>query len=586
MELESAYYWRFAIVLYGDRVLVSNLDRQSNLLCLERETFDLLIIGGGITGACLAYDAATRGIKTALIEKSDFGHATSSASSKLLHGGIRFLQQLRFDKARESAFERVYFQNLAPHLCRYVPFLVPTFPGLKSGRAFLGAGAAVYTAVSLGQNRKARFPQSEVPPLRMISRADVIERVPWLGSDWKGTGALVLPECHMKNSERMTLALIHAAADAGAVVANYTGAASIDVSKRHVGAVTVSTEEGSTFEIQAKAVANCAGPWLGKVDAAAIGHGESLISSFFRGAHLVLRNIDLECALALPTPQKIQGITGRGGRHVFLIPWRDHVLLGTSYAPHGGDIDRVMPTENDVKQLLDAVNTGLGSRLLTHDHIAHAFAGIYPITAAEVKNEQYQGASDYIVTDHGKARGPRGYFSIFGAKFTTARKLAESACDAIAAHIGKPVGPCITRNSTIAADDIPDPEAYKEDIVARDSGQLDSRIVENLYDNFGQDLEKVLETAAAEPRLLERIADDRDDILAVAVYCARNEMIVHLDDFVFRRTGLGTIGNPGRTAVEHCAGLIGSELQWSPEKIGDEAEKTLSQFPVFPGGGE
>ena len=173
---------------------MTNLDRQSNLRRLEAETFDLLIVGGGITGACLAYDAATRGIKTALIERSDFGHATSSASSKLLHGGIRFLQQLRFDKVRESAFERVYFQNLAPHLCRYIPFLVPTYPGFKSGRAFLAAGAAAYTAVSLGQNRKALYSQNKVPLPGLSGRTEVIDRVPWLGADWRGTGALVLPE--------------------------------------------------------------------------------------------------------------------------------------------------------------------------------------------------------------------------------------------------------------------------------------------------------------------------------------------------------------------------------------------------------
>jgi glycerol-3-phosphate dehydrogenase len=395
---------------------VTNLDRQANLRRLEAEEFDLLIIGGGITGACLAFDAATRGIKTALIEKSDFGHATSAASSKLLHGGIRFLQQLRFDKVRESAFERVYFQNLAPHLCRYVPFLVPTFPGLKSGRTFLAAGAAVYSAVSFGQNRKARHAQSRVPPPKLIGRDEVVSRVPWLGSDWPGTGALVLPECHMKNSERMTLALVRAAADAGAAVANYARADSIDVSSRNVGPVTIAIEDGSTFEIRASAVANCAGPWLGKIDAAAVGEARSPISSFFRGAHLVLQNLELECAVALPTPQKIQGIAGRGGRHVFLIPWRDHVLLGTSYAPHEETLDRVMPTETDIQQLLEAVNIGLGSRLLTPDHIAHAFAGIYPITATDVKKEEYQGASDYFVTDHGKARGPRGW-KVHHAKF-------------------------------------------------------------------------------------------------------------------------------------------------------------------------
>lgn len=565
---------------------MTNLDRQSNLRRLEAETFDLLIVGGGITGACLAYDAATRGIKTALIERSDFGHATSSASSKLLHGGIRFLQQLRFDKVRESAFERVYFQNLAPHLCRYVPFLVPTYPGFKSGRAFLAAGAAAYTAVSLGQNRKALYSQNKVPLPGIIGRTEVIDRVPWLGADWRGTGALVLPECHMKNSERMTLALINAAANAGAVIANYASVVNIDVSKRHVGPVTVSIEGGSTFEIRSKLVANCAGPWLGKIDAAAIGDGKSPISSFFRGAHLVLRKIQLECALALPTPQKIQGITGRGGRHVFLIPWRDHVLLGTSYAPHNTDIDQVVPTEEDIEQLLEAVNSGLGSNLLTYDHIAHAFAGIYPITATDVRKEQYQGASDYIVTDHGKARGPRGYFSIFGAKFTTARKLAEIACDAIADQIGRPVAPCVTRESTVDSGDIPDPDAYQKRIAARDTINLDSRIVVNLYDTFGRDSEKILDLAADDPRLFKRIAQDRDDIEAEAVYCARNEMIVHLDDFVFRRTGLGTIGNPGKKAIEVCAALIGSELQWSADKVGEEVDRTLARFSVVTGRGQ
>jgi glycerol-3-phosphate dehydrogenase len=521
---------------------VTNLDRQANLRRLEAEEFDLLIIGGGITGACLAFDAATRGIKTALIEKSDFGHATSAASSKLLHGGIRFLQQLRFDKVRESAFERVYFQNLAPHLCRYVPFLVPTFPGLKSGRTFLAAGAAVYSAVSFGQNRKARHAQSRVPPPKLIGRDEVVSRVPWLGSDWPGTGALVLPECHMKNSE-----------------------------------------DGSTFEIRASAVANCAGPWLGKIDAAAVGEARSPISSFFRGAHLVLQNLELECAVALPTPQKIQGIAGRGGRHVFLIPWRDHVLLGTSYAPHEETLDRVMPTETDIQQLLEAVNIGLGSRLLTPDHIAHAFAGIYPITATDVKKEEYQGASDYFVTDHGKARGPRGYFSVFGAKFTTARKLAELACDAIAEQMDRSVGRCITRNSTIDIGDIDDPDAYQESIAKRHGSSLEASSVRYLYDNFGRDVENILEIAAGDPRLFEHIADDREDIAAEAIYCARDEMIVHLEDFVFRRTGMGTIGNPGKEAVMRCAELIGAELQWSAERINEEVAATFAKFPVLVG---
>lgn len=559
---------------------MADLDRQSNLRRLDAEAFDLLVIGGGITGACLAYDAATRGIRTALIEKADFGHATSSASSKLLHGGIRFLQQLRLDKVRESAFERVYFQNLAPHLCHYVPFLVPTFPGLKSGRAFLAAGAAAYTTVSLGQNRKARYPQIKVPRPKIVGRDEVIRRVPWLGSDWPGTGALLLPECHMKSSERMTLALINAAADAGAVVANYTRARKIDVRNDRVGPVTVTTEEGENLEISARIVANCGGPWLGEIDGIASNRSPSPISSFFRGSHVVLDNLEIDCALALPTPQKIQGVAGRGGRHVFLIPWRNRVLLGTSYAQHDADIDRVVPTDADITQLLDAVNSAIGSTLLNEEHIVHAFAGIYPITAASVDNEQYQGASDFIVTDHGKTGGPHGYFSVFGAKFTTARKLAELACNAIGEQIDRKIGSCITRASTVETADIPDPKAYCDEVASRYREYVDRSTVQHLYDTFGRDLEKVMAIAVDAPHQFEQIAANRSDILAEATYSARHEMVVHLEDLIFRRTGIGTIGNPGRNAIEQCATLVGAELDWTEKRIEAEVEMTLAKFPV------
>jgi len=554
-------------------------DRQSHLSSLDKERFDLLIIGGGITGACLAYDAATRGIKTALIEMSDFGHATSSASSKILHGGIRFLQQLRFDKVRESAFERVYFQNLAPHLCQYVPFIVPTFRGIKSGKAFLAAGAAAYTAVSAGQNSRARRPEIKVPLPKLIDREEVINRVPWLGSGWNGTGALVLPECHMKSSERMTLALVRAAADAGAVVANYVRAEGIDVSRGHVGPVSVVTDDGSNFTITANVVANCGGPWLGQVDRLASDSSGSPISSFSRGSHLVLQDVELDCALALPTPQKIKGVTGRGGRHVFLIPWRQHVLLGTSYAPHTADIDKVVPTAADTEQLLDAVNVALGREFLTEDNVAHAFAGIYPITASSVKSDEYQGASDFVFTDHSLAGGPRGYFSVFGAKFTTARKLAEVACDSIAKQLNCKIGPCITRESTLAVADIPGADAYCAEIATRYATAIDRQTIQHLYDNFGKDTESVLGIAAETPQLFDQIADGRDDIAAEAIFCARYEMLVHLDDFVFRRTGLGTIGNPGRIAMERCAALIGRELGWSTDRRKLEVEATISRFP-------
>ena len=558
---------------------MTTLGRHANLTRLADESFDLLIVGGGITGACLALDAATRGIRTALVEKGDFGHATSSASSKLLHGGIRFLQQLRVDKVRESAFERVYFQNLAPHLCHYVPFLVPTFSGLKSGKAFLAAGAAAYSAISIGQNRAARHETVKVPMPRLIGRSEVVSRIPWLGDDWRGTGALVLPECHMKSSERMTLAIIRAAAEAGAAVVNYAQVTKVGIDDNRVVSVTIAAEDATDFEVRTDGVANCAGPWLGVVDGLTPGNDESPISSFFRGSHLVLDGIQLDCALALPTPQKIQGVTSRGGRHVFMIPWRDHVLLGTSYAPHSSKIDRVAPTPEDAEQLLDAVNSALGREFLTGENVRHAFAGIYPITAAAVKSDEYQGASDFVFTNHGRSGGPVGYFSVFGAKYTTARKLAEVACDGIARHFDRPLGNCRTRDMTLAVADIPDADAFCDSLLDRYRGQLDTETARHLYEVYGKDAENVLQIAAASPALFERFDNARPNIAAEAVFSARNEMLLHLDDFVLRRTGLGTIGNPGADAVRRSAELIGQELGWSQDRISGETDAMLALFP-------
>ncbi|MEL7449491.1 MAG: glycerol-3-phosphate dehydrogenase/oxidase [Pseudomonadota bacterium] len=555
---------------------MTGLNRSASLDALASQQFDLVIVGGGITGACLAYDATTRGLKTALVERRDFGHATSSASSKLLHGGIRFLQQFRVDKVRESAFERVYFQNLVPHLCRYVPFVIPTFSGLKEGKAFLGAGAMAYTMISAGQNGKAKFRHSKVPLPRLASRAELNTLLPWMGDDWPATGGLVLPECHMRSSERVTLALIQAAAQAGCVVCNYSTVSGVTQAGGKVTGVTVTTGEQPPFAVRGSAVANCAGPWLSRI--AGVGDDANPITSYFRGSHLVLKNWKLDCAVALPTEQKIAGVAGRGGRHVFLIPWRDHVLLGTSYARHGEDLDDVHATAEDRDQLLGAVNAALGGRSVSEDDIAHTWSGLYPITAEEVKNDTYQGASDYIVTDHGKAGGLKNYFSMFGAKYTTARKLAELGCNAVVRSLGTSAGPCKTRTATVPVADVADPDAYCARITGQFAPLVDVDTVHHLFHNYGTALEAVLALVAERPELAKPLGAARANIGAEAVYCAREEMIEHLDDFVFRRTGIGTIGNPGAAMLATCGKLVGGELNWSAPRIQAEVAATTARF--------
>lgn len=554
------------------------MNRDEHLRQMADNSFDLVVVGGGITGACLAFDASARGLRTALVERKDFGSATSAASSKLLHGGIRFLQQFRFDKVRESAFERVYFQNLVPHLCSYVPFVIPTYSGLQKGKAFLGAGALAYQLLSAGQNSRLIHDGKKVPAPRIVGRSELTQMIPLISDRSSITGGLVLQECHMRSSERVTLALIEAAVSKGCVVANYTSATNVGQHNGRIASVKVSPDSGEPFEIQTRSIANCAGPWLTKIDEKATMNTQETITSYCRGAHLVLKDLDLGSALALPTTQKIQGMADRGGRHIFLIPWRGHTLLGTSYAEHTADIDHVHATANDREQLLDAVNDALGGTVVTADNVVYSYAGLYPLTSSKVQTNVYQGASDYIVTDYGDKGGPRGYFSLFGAKYTTARKLAEVACNKIARQLPKTTGACITRRTTVPAADLPDPRRFQNELATRFETLVTADTTNHLFRNYGCNAAAVLDLAASQPDLARPIAKGRSNIRAEAIYCARNEMVSRLDDFVFRRTGLGTIGNPGHDSLADCVGLIGRELAWDEKRRQKELETVLRTF--------
>ena len=320
-------------------------------------TFDVVVVGGGITGACLAHDATLRGLSVALVERQDFGAATSAASSKLLHGGIRYLQQARFDKVRESAHERACFQRIAPHLTRWVPFLIPTQASLLRSQGVLRCGMWLYERLTSAEDRSFADPAKRVPTSRFYSRSELARVVPELGARDDVTGAQVLYESQLHSSERMTLAFLKSAVAGGAVVANYLSMDGVLTRAGRVEGVTVSDGVGGErFDIRAKIVANAAGPWLtGLNDHLGLGSLAVPIRGFSKGAHIVTRQAVETFALALPTTRRSSAIVNRGGRHVFVIPWRGRSLIGTSDRPHAGGLDEVGPTEEDISDLLNDV---------------------------------------------------------------------------------------------------------------------------------------------------------------------------------------------------------------------------------------
>ena len=551
---------------------------------LGRDEFDLLIVGGGISGACLAHDAALRGLSVALIEKRDFGGATSSASSKLIHGGIRYLQQARIDKLRESAVERAAFRTIAPHLFRDVPFLIPAYAGMARGPLALATGVAIYERLTAGPNRRIPETAGRIPRATRNQVAGWLRQIEALSPRERPTGASAIYESHLHSTERMTLAFLKTASANGAAIANYLEAAAPIRQNRRLSGVTARDAlTGREFHIGARLTINASGPWIGALDAVlGVGPLRKAITGFSRGAHIVTRQLLPEVAMALPTSRRAQAVVTRGGRHVFVIPWRGHSLIGTSDRPFSGNVNDVVPTQEDVDDLLRDVNGALPGAALTGSDVRHAFAGLYPLTDSTLSDDVYQGTGDYQIVDHAERDGMEGCLSVLGAKFTTARRLAERAIDVALSKLGRPPVPCSTMGTPLIGGDIQDSDAFRQEARVRFS-RLPADVVSNLIASYGTEIGTVLELGGGPDSAGFRLDSSRESLESEVTFAVDQEMAVRLEDVVFRRTGLGTIGHPGLPCLERCADIIGVRLGWGADERARQVRETDRQFPIAAG---
>lgn len=543
---------------------------------LNRREFDLCVVGGGITGACVAWDAALRGLSVALIEKGDFGEATSSASSKLIHGGIRYLQQGQFHKVRESIQERKRFRAVAPHLLRSVPFLVPTYGHGMKGKPVLVAGMSVYEALGLDQNRSLPDAQA-VARFEVLSRDDVRTLEPLVRPEGL-TGGVVFPEFHMHSAERMTLGFVRGAVAHGATAANYVQATGFLGTPEHVtGVRALDHESGDELHIRAKLVANVAGPWVFDVLARRRGAKPLGRMSHSKGCHVVLGPLTNGRALALATRQENESIVNRGGRHIFLIPWRGRTLVGTTNVPHRGEPDDLRVTEKDVVDFAAEIGTALHDREIRPEDVQHAFGGLYPLVDTEVKETVYQGSGEYRIWDHAEVDGVDGLVSVLGAKFTTALRLAEKAVDGFFRRRGQAPPPCRTDRTPVPGGDVESAEAVAAEL-RTEAPRLDDEERLELARMYGGEAVDMARRIRQDEEQSQRVSPDRETIRAAVWQAAEHEMATKLADVVFRRTGLGTIGDPGSGGVEVCAEIMSRIHGWTPERTQLEVGEVRRKF--------
>lgn len=523
------------------RTRTANLDR------MRREVFDLAVIGGGITGAGVALDAASRGLTVALIETRDFASGTSSRSSKLIHGGLRYLEQLHFGLVRESLHERAVLSRTAPHLSRPLEFLVPIYSAserspLGANRLKLAAGLWLYDLLA-GRRNIGRH--------RWLSREDALAKAPTL--EPRGLrGAFVYYDC-LTDDARLVIEVIKTAAAHGAVVANYVGARGFRADDDGASKVEVEDmRDGGVFELRARAVVNATGVWADQVSRLARANLQTRLRPS-KGIHIVVPSERLgKTAVLIPSLGE--------GRFMFAIPWQGRTVIGTTDTDYDGSLDDPRAEAGEIDRVVrSAAHAFPGAGLSTGDVIS-SFAGLRPLIAADGRSTKELSRKEEIFED------ASGLITITGGKLTTWRKMAERVVDLVAQRVeaidGVRRSAAVTEKIELAGGALQGDPRDSARRAATEFG-VDLAAVEHLMEAYGGEYRKVLELTSEAEELKLALIDGLPHIAAEVVYAARYEMATAVEDFLSRRTRIALLARDhGRSCAMRVAALLGRELDW------------------------
>jgi glycerol-3-phosphate dehydrogenase len=555
------------------------LSRAAAIEAIAGQRFEVVVIGGGITGAGVALDAASRGYSVALLERGDYAIGTSSRSSKMVHGGLRYLQNLDLGLVREALLERQLMVQLAPHLVYPTPFLVPSFPEERRPRG-LGIGLNMYDVMAttrVGRSRREMRSSKEEDEAfywspdrhRTIDRDEVLTLVPSLGSrDPKN--AYLFYDCQT-DDVRLTLTVLGEAERFGATMLNGAEVTEVlEQGSRATGVAFVEAESGERIEVEADNVVNATGVFADRIrPEETIGEEDVPRISPSRGTHVLLDRADLstgEAACIVPAGE---------GRAIFALPWYGRTLVGTTDNDYEGDTDRPRPAEDDIVYLLDAVNEFFGASLGIGDLVG-AYAGVRPLIATgdPKKSVDISRKAELYETSS-------GMLTITGGKLTTWRRMAKQTVDRLVEREGREA-PCHTAEIPLGM------EARPEDLEAPEG--VGTEAIAQLAFRYGHAARNVLALAREDRKLAEPIVAGRPDLLAEAVIAARHEQARSVADVLLRRTRLGLLAAPQLREpgpARAVATAMGAELGWSRREIKRQAEAwpaAMAEAGVDPAG--
>jgi glycerol-3-phosphate dehydrogenase len=545
-----------------------------------KSLYDLVIVGGGIYGACIAWDAALRGLAVCLVEKSDFGSATSANSLKIIHGGLRYIQHGNLNGMRELIRERRTWMRIAPHLIHPLPVLIPTYGRWSWTKEMLSAALVVNDLISLDRNR-TQNPEKYIPRGKTISRSECLEFLPEIPrADL--TGGAIFYDAQVYNTERLLLSFLRSADKAGADLANYVEVIGLlRQGNRVIGVEAQDVSTADRFHIRAKAVVNASGPWLSDV-AGLLDPGLSFgMNHYVKAINLVTRPLFSNFAV---------GISGANGYRdpdtlipkrnslLFVAPWRNRSLVGTHYAPYDGAPEAFKVTRDDVQAFLDEVNLSYPPAKLKVEDVTLVHGGLLPSTRTCTNTGMTELSKKNKIVDH-RNQGIDGILSVIGVKYTTARLVAEKVVDKLFERKEQKPPKSLTSLTPIHGGELDQFENFVRAEIGKQPRGLTETTVRRLVQNYGSAYPEVLQYFDPSGGC-QTLTEDLALLRAEVLHGAREEMAHKLSDVILRRTELGTAGRPGNETLRACADIMSAELGWSPSKTRQELQEVNDIFNV------
>ncbi len=520
---------------------------------IDSARFDAVVIGGGMAGAGVARDLVLRGASVALFEKGDFASGTSSKSSKLIHGGLRYLELFDVKLVRESLREKKTLERLAPHLVRPLPFLVPVYRGSKRGLITVRIGMWLYNLLTPGRERE-RF--RVLRPLDALTLESSIRVDDLRGAGYYFDDLLLFPE-------RLCLENALSAARHGARVHNYCEVEAVTRGAGGIDGVRVrDLLTGRVHTVRASVVVNCAGPWVDRLrELAGVSDAGKRVLRTTKGIHCMLPRMT-ERAVYLSTADD---------RMIFVIPWREFSMVGTTDTDFDGDPDRLSATREEVEYLLDAVRPALSDPRVAFDQVVYTYAGVRPLAFEE-------GApASKVSRDHKMVvEGPEGRFlSITGTKLTCFRSLAEQVGDRVMSVLGRGEP---SRTATLTLDGLDEEtdkieaRAWMDVSADMTATGLSRETLQTLVEIYGRAYPRVLDLAGKLPDGTARLCPSNPDIVAQLHHALAEEMTVSLQDFLLRRTAIGQSACLGLDCYEAIGRRMSALAGWSSRRLDAELE--------------